>query len=174
MRVVVVGAVLGPTFFGNSYQLTNVLPNLVFYGFLAGSLLSSLLVPALVRHIDAGDGAETGDVVGLGREQAEHAGHDGQATGDDGRAGPAQRHRHRLVPVGVPAQFFPVPGDEQQRCEPTEHRVVKRGINCLVMERAKSILKNKKLTISAELKVPWLFHSIACHLLDLLVKSRRS
>ena len=56
-RVIVIGAVLGPTFFGNSYQLTNVLPNLIFYGFLAGSLLSSLLVPALVRHIDAGDGA---------------------------------------------------------------------------------------------------------------------
>ena len=63
-RVIVIGAVLGPTFFGNSYQLTNVLPNLVFYGFLAGSLLSSLLVPALVRHIDAGDGDETGRVAG--------------------------------------------------------------------------------------------------------------
>lgn len=63
-RVIVIGAVLGPTFFGNSYQLTNVLPNLIFYGFLAGSLLSSLLVPALVRHIDAGDGAETGRVAG--------------------------------------------------------------------------------------------------------------
>ncbi|MCW2771152.1 MAG: hypothetical protein JWR27_2585 [Aeromicrobium sp.] len=63
-RVIVIGAVLGPTFFANSYQLTNVLPNLVFYGFLAGSLLSSLLVPALVRHIDAGDGDETGRVAG--------------------------------------------------------------------------------------------------------------
>jgi putative peptidoglycan lipid II flippase len=63
-RVIVIGAVLGPTYFGNSYQLTNVLPNLVFYGFLAGSLLSSLLVPALVRHIDAGDGEETGRVAG--------------------------------------------------------------------------------------------------------------
>ena len=63
-RVIVIGAVLGPTYFGNSYQLTNVLPNLVFYGFLAGSLLSSLLVPALVRHIDAGDGDETGRVAG--------------------------------------------------------------------------------------------------------------
>ncbi len=63
-RVIVIGAVLGPTFFGNSYQLTNVLPNLVFYGFLAGSLLSSLLVPALVRHIDVGDGEETGRVAG--------------------------------------------------------------------------------------------------------------
>jgi putative peptidoglycan lipid II flippase len=52
IRVVVIGAVLGPTFLGNTYQLTNSLPNLVYYGFLAGSLFVSLLVPALVRHID--------------------------------------------------------------------------------------------------------------------------
>ncbi len=54
-RFIVIGAVLGPTFFGNTYQFTNSLPNLVYYGFLAGSLFSSLLVPALVRHIDTGD-----------------------------------------------------------------------------------------------------------------------
>lgn len=52
MRFAVIGAVLGPTFFGNTYQFTNSLPNLVYYGFLAGSLFSSLLVPALVGHID--------------------------------------------------------------------------------------------------------------------------
>lgn len=55
IRFAAVGAVLGPTFFGNTYQFTNSLPNLVYYGFLAGSLFSSLLVPALVRHIDRGD-----------------------------------------------------------------------------------------------------------------------
>jgi putative peptidoglycan lipid II flippase len=55
VRVATVAAVLGPTFFGNTYQFTNSLPNLVYYGFLAGSLFSSLLVPALVRHIDRGD-----------------------------------------------------------------------------------------------------------------------
>jgi putative peptidoglycan lipid II flippase len=54
-RYAAIGAVLGPTFFGNTYQFTNSLPNLVYYGFLAGSLLSSLLTPALVRHIDAKD-----------------------------------------------------------------------------------------------------------------------
>lgn len=64
VRVVMIGAVLGPTFFGNAYQLTNTLPNLVFYGFLAGSLLSSLLVPSLVRHIDAGRPADTARVSG--------------------------------------------------------------------------------------------------------------
>jgi len=36
LRFAVVGAVLGPTFFGNTYQFTNSLPNLVYYGFLAG------------------------------------------------------------------------------------------------------------------------------------------
>ncbi len=55
IKFAVIGAVLGPTFFGNTYQFTNSLPNLMFYGLLAGSLFSSLLVPALVRHIDAHD-----------------------------------------------------------------------------------------------------------------------
>jgi putative peptidoglycan lipid II flippase len=56
-RVVVIGAVLGPTTFGNAFQITNSLPNLIYYGFLAGSLVSSLLVPTLVRHLHAGDAA---------------------------------------------------------------------------------------------------------------------
>ena len=59
-----IGAVLGPTFFGNTYQFTNSMPNLVYYGFLAGSLFSSLLVPALVRHIDAGDRRASERVAG--------------------------------------------------------------------------------------------------------------
>jgi putative peptidoglycan lipid II flippase len=54
VRVVAVGAVLGPTWFGNAYQVTNSLPNLIYYGFLAGSLVSSLLVPLLVRQLDTG------------------------------------------------------------------------------------------------------------------------
>jgi putative peptidoglycan lipid II flippase len=64
VRVVVIGAVLGPTFFANTYQLTNSLPNLIYFGFLAGSLFSSLLVPALVQHIDRGDATSTGRVCG--------------------------------------------------------------------------------------------------------------
>jgi putative peptidoglycan lipid II flippase len=55
VRVVVLGAVLGPTFLGNAFQITNSLPNLIYFGFLAGSLFSSLLVPALVIHIDKRD-----------------------------------------------------------------------------------------------------------------------
>jgi murein biosynthesis integral membrane protein MurJ len=64
VRFAVVGAVLGPTFFGNTYQFTNSLPNLVYYGFLAGSLFSGLLVPALVRHIDTGDKLASERVAG--------------------------------------------------------------------------------------------------------------
>ena len=64
IKFAVIGAVLGPTFFGNTYQLTNSLPNLMYYGLLAGSLFSSLLVPALVRHIDAGDRQASERVAG--------------------------------------------------------------------------------------------------------------
>lgn len=57
-RVVLVGAVLGPTFVGNLFQLANQLPWLVFE-ITVGSLLGSLIVPALMAHIgDANDGDE--------------------------------------------------------------------------------------------------------------------
>src|ERR1700733_12617490 len=55
LRGVVVAAVLGATYFANTYQFTNSLPNLIFYGLLAGALFSSILVPALVPHLDSGD-----------------------------------------------------------------------------------------------------------------------
>ncbi len=54
-KTIVIGAVLGATYLGNTYQSVNSLPNLVFYQLLAGSLFASLLVPPLVRHIDEGD-----------------------------------------------------------------------------------------------------------------------
>lgn len=63
-RVVVLGAVLGPTFLGNAFQITNSLPNLIYFGFLAGSLFSSLLVPALVIHIDKCDSRHAALVSG--------------------------------------------------------------------------------------------------------------
>ena len=50
LRGVAIAAVLGATFFANTYQFTNSLPNLVFYGLLAGSMFSSLLV---VRMFDS-------------------------------------------------------------------------------------------------------------------------
>src|SRR5919112_1229953 len=64
LRVLAVGAVLGPTLLGNTFQLTNSLPNLVFYGFLAGSLFSSLLVPTLGRALAAGDRRASERIVG--------------------------------------------------------------------------------------------------------------
>jgi putative peptidoglycan lipid II flippase len=53
-KVVTIGAVLGATYLGNTYQAVNSLPNLIYYQLLAGSLFSSLLVPPLVRHLDLG------------------------------------------------------------------------------------------------------------------------
>jgi putative peptidoglycan lipid II flippase len=55
LRSIAIAAVLGATYFANTYQFTNSLPNLIFFGLLAGSMFSSLLIPALVQHIDAGD-----------------------------------------------------------------------------------------------------------------------
>src|SRR5580704_1160645 len=55
LRGVTIAAVLGVTYFANTYQFTNSLPNLIFYGLLAGALFSSILVPALVPHLDSGD-----------------------------------------------------------------------------------------------------------------------
>lgn len=55
LRGITIAAVLGVTYFANTFQFTNSLPNLVFYGLLAGSMFSSLLVPALVGHIDSGN-----------------------------------------------------------------------------------------------------------------------
>jgi putative peptidoglycan lipid II flippase len=63
VRVVVVGAVLGATFLGNTYQAVNMLPNLIYYQLLAGSLFVSLLVPALVSHIRDGDRSRAESLV---------------------------------------------------------------------------------------------------------------
>lgn len=53
-RIVVIGAIFGPTLFANLFQVANQFPNLLF-DLLCGSLFTSILVPALVRHIDLGD-----------------------------------------------------------------------------------------------------------------------
>lgn len=74
VRILVLGAVLGATYLGNTYQGMNALPNLVYYQILAGSLFVSLLVPPLMRHIREGDEARSdrlvrgffGGVLGLG------------------------------------------------------------------------------------------------------------
>ena len=68
VRVVVVAAVLGTTFLGNTYQSANTIPNIVFELFAAGAM-QAVLVPALVARFDRGDdeGAErlAGSVLGF-------------------------------------------------------------------------------------------------------------
>jgi putative peptidoglycan lipid II flippase len=64
VRVLLIAAVLGPTYLGNAFQLTNALPNLLFYGFLGGSLFASLLIPSFVGHLDRGATADVERVAG--------------------------------------------------------------------------------------------------------------
>ena len=66
-------------------------------------------------HADGEDRAEAGGRVEVGEGQAQQADDDGRGAGDDGRRGPVQRERHRLVPVLVAAELFSIAGDEQQR-----------------------------------------------------------
>jgi putative peptidoglycan lipid II flippase len=51
LRVVAVGAALGPTFFANVFSATNTVPNMT-YNLMAGSLLVTLVVPPLVDALD--------------------------------------------------------------------------------------------------------------------------
>lgn len=62
-RVVAIAAVLGPTYLGNTYQATNLVPNLIFE-LLTGSLLAGLIVPPLLRHLAEGDLERAGRVAG--------------------------------------------------------------------------------------------------------------
>lgn len=50
LRVVVIGAVLGPTFFANTFVVTNTVPNLT-YSLIAGQALALVVVPATVHAV---------------------------------------------------------------------------------------------------------------------------
>ncbi len=63
LRVVVIGAVLGPTYFANAFQAGYVVPNLVFT-MVAGPVLALVLVPGVVRAIGAGGVARGREVLG--------------------------------------------------------------------------------------------------------------
>ncbi|MFI5043342.1 MAG: lipid II flippase MurJ, partial [Acidimicrobiales bacterium] len=54
VRVVVVAAVLGTSYLGNTYQSANTIPNILFELFAAG-VLQSVLVPIMVDAVDSGD-----------------------------------------------------------------------------------------------------------------------
>ncbi|MBV9412728.1 MAG: murein biosynthesis integral membrane protein MurJ [Acidimicrobiia bacterium] len=63
VRVLAVGAALGTTFLGNTYQTSNLVSNILFE-LLAAGLLSSVLVPTFVRFIDAGERKDAEHVAG--------------------------------------------------------------------------------------------------------------
>jgi putative peptidoglycan lipid II flippase len=53
-RVAAIAAVLGPTYFANLFQTANSFPGVV-HELLVGSLITGLLVPPIVRYVDAAD-----------------------------------------------------------------------------------------------------------------------
>jgi putative peptidoglycan lipid II flippase len=63
LRVLVVAAVLGPTFLGNAFQSANSVSNVLFE-LLAAGALSAVLVPAFVARLDRGDRGEAEQVAG--------------------------------------------------------------------------------------------------------------
>lgn len=68
VRVLVIAAVLGTTYLGNTFQSSNTVSNLLFELLVAGAL-SAVLVPTFVGHLDDGDqsGAEhlAGELLGV-------------------------------------------------------------------------------------------------------------
>ncbi len=63
VRILVVAAVLGTTFLGNTYQSANSVPNLLFELFAAGAL-QAVLVPTLVELLDRHDRRDAEHVAG--------------------------------------------------------------------------------------------------------------
>src|SRR4051794_41549598 len=63
VRVLAVGAALGTTFLGNTYQSANLVSNILFE-LLAAGLLAAPLVPAFVGLLDRGDGAAAERLIG--------------------------------------------------------------------------------------------------------------
>jgi peptidoglycan biosynthesis protein MviN/MurJ (putative lipid II flippase) len=63
LRVVVLGPVLGATYFANAFQASYMLPHLVFT-LIAGPVLGMVLVPSVVRAVGAGGEARAREVLG--------------------------------------------------------------------------------------------------------------
>jgi putative peptidoglycan lipid II flippase len=63
VRIVVVAAVLGTTYLGNTYQSANTVPNVVFE-LVAAGLVQAVLIPSLVARLDREDHAEAEHVAG--------------------------------------------------------------------------------------------------------------
>lgn len=63
LRVVVIGAVLGPTYFANTFQAGYIIPHLVFSA-VAGPVLAMVVVPAVVRAAAAHGPPRAAGVLG--------------------------------------------------------------------------------------------------------------
>jgi len=63
LRVLVIGALLGPTYFANVFQAGYVLPSNVFT-IMAGPVLGMVVVPAVVRTVSLGGPARASEVLG--------------------------------------------------------------------------------------------------------------
>src|SRR5438309_2539255 len=63
VRVLAVGAALGTTFLGNTYQSSNLVSNILFE-LLAAGLLAAPLVPAFVGLLDRGDSDSADHLTG--------------------------------------------------------------------------------------------------------------
>jgi putative peptidoglycan lipid II flippase len=63
VRVLVVAAILGTTYLGNTFQAANSVSNVLFE-LLAAGALSAVLVPTFVTHLDAGDDAAAKRLAG--------------------------------------------------------------------------------------------------------------
>jgi putative peptidoglycan lipid II flippase len=62
LRVVVVGPVLGATYFANAFQTSYMLPHLVFT-LIAGPVLGMVLVPSIVQAVAAGGDARAREIL---------------------------------------------------------------------------------------------------------------
>lgn len=63
LRVVVIGAVLGPTYFANAFQTGYIVPNVMFT-LVAGPVLAMVLVPGVVRAVGSGGVGRARQVLG--------------------------------------------------------------------------------------------------------------
>lgn len=63
VRVIVVAAVLGTSYLGNTYQSANTVPNILFE-LLAAGALQAVLVPSMVELLDAGKNDDAEEVAG--------------------------------------------------------------------------------------------------------------
>ncbi len=63
-RIIVVAAVLGTSYLGNTYQSANTIPNILFELFAAG-VLQSVLIPIMVDAVDSGTRREAEETAGV-------------------------------------------------------------------------------------------------------------